>query len=221
MNSTGQTMMGLRRSFKNSLRVSPRTLMNLTEVLQDHHTQTRGKEHPSHDSMWWQEAQALDKQNHLGHASQTQQIVQEEVGYKKIQSYRKLQEDQVKDTESSKTSILASCREIDLGDPDNEDRPGKQKRFWSFIKSLKIILGLHHSRTKARRTWTRRTRPTYLIISMNLSTPKKIKMEMSQVSKVGLIRLCLISPCLRQGCWSSWRWSTKARPVVQIWYQPG
>ena len=27
---------------------------------------------------------------------------------------------------------------IDLGDSDIEDRPGKQKRFWSFIKSLRM-----------------------------------------------------------------------------------
>jgi hypothetical protein len=31
---------------------------------------------------------------------------------------------------------------IEIGDPDQEDRPPKQKRFWSYIKSLRILAGI-------------------------------------------------------------------------------
>ena len=82
---------------------------------------------------------------------------------------------------------------LDPGDPDIDDRPGKQKRFWSFIKSLKrITVGLHHSRTEARCTQTRWTKPTYLTTSMNPSTQEKTR-ETFHVLKVNLTHPCLTS----------------------------
>ena len=82
---------------------------------------------------------------------------------------------------------------IDPGDPDTDDRPGKQKRFWSFIKSLmKDNSGIAPLKDRGKMHTDRWTRPTYLTTSMNQSTQEKTR-ETFHVLTVNLTHPCPIS----------------------------
>ena len=93
---------------------------------------------------------------------------------------------------------------IDPGDPEIDDRPGKQKRFWSFIKSLKKDnSGIAPLKDRG-------------------------KMHADPVDKANILNhqyesvyTCLISRWPRKGWRNFYRRSTQAKLVDPIWYQLG